>query len=573
VAEQAAREVSEGVSQRNVARGLEINREELLKEIETQIDRQSKANLTLMTGAQEFKQQIIQMVRSGIQPVIETIAREAAERSVQQATADLGASRKRRLASRVYRWPWLSAIIAAAGIGRRPVGLRLQTVLALVSTVRQGCAADVSPSPLPVWFHSVFAGGRHAAYRPSVCRWFGIRFFWLFGTVYPAVADFGRWPNLAISPALDRIHPVIGPQRHGCHPGRAGQPSRASRFCKQGGNAVDAAVAVGFALAVTLPQAGNLGGGGFMLVPMTRQPKQTEAIDFRETAPAAAGRTLYLNDRAMWMKPGFATAIRRPACRARWPDWRWPTNATVACRGDKLLEPAIAVWPSSGIPVTCGTGAIAAIEARERMAPGQAAGLSFSRSDGSATSPGETLAQPDLAASLKLIAEQGSKAFYEGEIARRLVADMQAHQGLITLDDLKNYRVVVREPVRGSYRGYEIVSMPPPSSGGVHLIQILNMLETGRWPNWAQQRGHRPPDGRGHEAGLCRPQRIPGRSRFRQGAGRRPDLEGLRQGAGGAHRSEPGATGDRDQTRPAAATKASKPPTTRWRTGTATRSP
>lgn len=90
------------------------------------------------------------------------------------------------------------------------------------------------------------------------------------------------------------------------------------------------------------------------------------------------------------------------------------------------------------------------------------------------------LIQPDLAASLQLIAEQGAQAFYEGEIARRLVADMQAHNGLIGLEDLKNYRAIVREPVRGTYRGYQIASMPPPSSGGVHLIQLLNILET--WP-------------------------------------------------------------------------------------------
>jgi gamma-glutamyltranspeptidase/glutathione hydrolase len=130
-------------------------------------------------------------------------------------------------------------------------------------------------------------------------------------------------PDAALAePALfsprDRIHPVFA--RNGMV---VTQEALASEIgldiLKQGGNAVDAAVAVGFALAVTLPQAGNLGGGGFMLT-YNAHTRQTEAIDFRETAPAAAGRDLYLNDRVMWMKRGFATAIRRPACRARWPD-------------------------------------------------------------------------------------------------------------------------------------------------------------------------------------------------------------------------------------------------------------
>ncbi|MCB1812747.1 MAG: gamma-glutamyltransferase, partial [Candidatus Competibacteraceae bacterium] len=101
----------------------------------------------------------------------------------------------------------------------------------------------------------------------------------------------------------------------------------------------------------------------------------------------------------------------------------------------------------------------------------------FFKDNGESYQPGETLIQADLANSLKLIAEQGPKAFYEGEIAQKITADMEANGGLITLEDMKNYRPVVREPVRGTYRGYEILSMPPPSSGGVHVVQILNMLE------------------------------------------------------------------------------------------------
>ncbi len=246
---------------------------------------------------------------------------------------------------------------------------------------------------------------------------------------------------------------------------------------KQGGNAVDAAVAVGFALAVTLPQAGNLGGGGFLLV-YDAGKRQTEAIDFRETAPAAARRDRYLNEQGEVDEqrirhshqaagvPGTVAGLalaHQQHGRLPWP---------------KLVEPALQL-AERGFPVSVEL-AQSLRAARDRMASWPASMAVFFKADGSAYQPGETLIQPDLAASLKQIAEQGSKAFYEGDIARKLVTDMQAHHGLITLDDLKNYRAVIRAPVRGNYRGYEIVSMPPPSSGGVHLIQMLNMLET--WP-------------------------------------------------------------------------------------------
>ena len=143
-----------------------------------------------------------------------------------------------------------------------------------------------------------------------------------------------------------------------------------------------------------------------------------------------------------------------------------------------MIEPA-ARLAEHGVPISIEL-AQSLQETRERMTPWPASMKAFFKPDGAAYQPGDTLIQPDLAASLQLIAEQGAQAFYEGEIARRLVADMQAHNGLIGLEDLKNYRAIVREPVRGTYRGYQIASMPPPSSGGVHLIQLLNILET--WP-------------------------------------------------------------------------------------------
>ncbi|MCC8999494.1 MAG: gamma-glutamyltransferase, partial [Candidatus Contendobacter sp.] len=280
----------------------------------------------------------------------------------------------------------------------------------------------------------------------------------------------------SIDSAHDRIHPVLA-QRGMVVSQEALASQIGLDILKQGGNAVDAAIAIGFALAVTLPQAGNLGGGGFALV-YNASKRQTEAIDFREAAPAAARRDQYLNEQGEVDEqriryshqavgvPGTAAGmalIHQQHGRLPWP---------------KLVEPAIRL-AERGIPVSVEL-AQSLRTARERMAPWPASMTAFFKADGSAYQPGETLIQPDLAASLKQIAEQGSKAFYEGDIARKLVADMQAHHGLITLDDLKNYRAVVRAPVRGSYRGYEIVSMPPPSSGGVHLIQMLNILET--WP-------------------------------------------------------------------------------------------
>lgn len=246
---------------------------------------------------------------------------------------------------------------------------------------------------------------------------------------------------------------------------------------QQGGNATDAAVAVGFALAVTLPQAGNLGGGGFMLIHDAAK-RRTEALDFRETTPAAARRDFFLNERGDVDEtrirfhhqaagvPGTVAGLALAHQRHGRLPWR------------RLVEPAIRL-AETGIPVSAEL-AQSLRAARERLAPWPTSVKVFFKTDGAPYQAGETLVQPDLAASLRLLAEQGPQAFYEGEIARKLVADMAAHDGLITLDDLKNYRAVVRAPVRGTYRGYEILSMPPPSSGGVHLIQMLNMLET--WP-------------------------------------------------------------------------------------------
>lgn len=243
---------------------------------------------------------------------------------------------------------------------------------------------------------------------------------------------------------------------------------------KQGGNAVDAGVAVGFALAVTLPRAGNLGGGGFMLIHSAKR-KETTALDFRETAPAAAGRDMYLDAqgnvderraRYSYLSAGVPGTVAGLVLALEHYG-TLPLKAVMA-PAIRLAEEGFAI----------GEGLADSLKAaRERMSPWPASMKIFFKPGGVAYEPGETLIQHDLAVSLRAIAEQGAKAFYEGDIARKIAADMSANGGLITAADLRNYQPVIREPVRGNYRGYEIVSMPPPSSGGVHLIQLLNILE------------------------------------------------------------------------------------------------
>lgn len=241
-----------------------------------------------------------------------------------------------------------------------------------------------------------------------------------------------------------------------------------------GGNAVDAAVGVAFALAVTLPRAGNLGGGGFMLIHHAGSDT-THALDYREMAPAAAHRDMFLDadgqvdtDRARFSHAsagvpgtvaGLALALRR--------------FGTLSLA--QVLQPAIAL-ARDGIVV--GRDLSDSLQAAApRLARNAAAARIFLRRDGRAPQPGERLLQTDLAHSLQRIAAEGADAFYRGEIARRIAADMRAHGGVLTLEDLAAYRAKLRAPVFGTYRGHVIASMPPPSSGGVHLIQVLNILE------------------------------------------------------------------------------------------------
>jgi gamma-glutamyltranspeptidase/glutathione hydrolase len=258
------------------------------------------------------------------------------------------------------------------------------------------------------------------------------------------------------------------------------QEQRAARIgieiLDRGGNAVDAAVAVGFALAVTYPRAGNIGGGGFMVIHLAKTGEDA-AIDYRETAPAAATEKMFLDEKG----EADPKKSRDSALSIGVPG----TVAGLALAHEKygsgkltlaeLIEPAITL-ARNGVEIVDDIADTLPL-AQPRIARWQSSAPVFLNSDGTVLMPGQDLLQPDLAITLRAIASDGPKGFYEGPVAEKIVAAVRKAGGIMTLDAMKNYRAVLREPIRGTYRGYDIISMPPPSSGGVHLIEMLNILE------------------------------------------------------------------------------------------------
>ncbi|WP_413723509.1 gamma-glutamyltransferase [Sodalis sp. RH24] len=243
---------------------------------------------------------------------------------------------------------------------------------------------------------------------------------------------------------------------------------------RAGGNAVDAAVAVGYALAVTHPQAGNLGGGGFMLV-RTRQG-ETVAIDFREMAPAGATRDMFIGpdgnaDSKRSLTGPLASGTPGTVAGMSLALDRFGTLPLA-----RVMQPAIKL-AREGFSVDKALADDLASYGREALINHPNSKAVFFKADGQPYAEGERLSQPQLAHSLTLIAEQGPQAFYQGAIADEIAAEMQRDGGLIGKADLAAYRAVARQPVSGNYRGYQVFSMPPPSSGGIHIIQILNILE------------------------------------------------------------------------------------------------
>jgi gamma-glutamyltranspeptidase/glutathione hydrolase len=242
---------------------------------------------------------------------------------------------------------------------------------------------------------------------------------------------------------------------------------------KKGGNAVDAAVAVGYALAVVYPNAGNIGGGGFMTVRM--KDGRTTFIDFRERAPLAATKTMYLDKDGNPMKgaslDGYL-AVGVPGSVAGFEMARMKYGTL--SRQD-LMAPAIA-YAKDGFVLNQGDAASLA-GAAARLAKDPAAAAIFLKKDGKPYGVGEKLIQSDLAASLSAISKNGADAFYKGAIADEIVKASGAKGGILAKGDFEQYAVRELKPVTCSYRGYEIISSPPPSSGGVIICEILNVLE------------------------------------------------------------------------------------------------
>lgn len=270
----------------------------------------------------------------------------------------------------------------------------------------------------------------------------------------------------------DIFHPIYG--KNGMVASEQGLATQVGLdILKQGGNAIDAAVAVGFALAVVLPNAGNIGGGGFMVLHDDKTGKDV-AIDFREIAPAKASRDMYLDNQGNVIdgKSLFthdASGVPGTVAGMEYALKKWGTMPL-----SKVLEPAIKLADKGFIV----SDVLAKTLKEEKSTLGKwSASKAIFFKNGEPLKSGDLLVQKDLAKSLRLIAKQGAKAFYQGEIATKIAKEMQSQGGTMTLEDLKAYKVVERQPIIGDYRGYKVVTMPPPSSGGVHLIEILNMLE------------------------------------------------------------------------------------------------
>jgi gamma-glutamyltranspeptidase/glutathione hydrolase len=261
--------------------------------------------------------------------------------------------------------------------------------------------------------------------------------------------------------------------RHGMVVSTSELASRAGvAVLERGGNAVDAAVAVALALAVTWPSAGNLGGGGFMLI--RRADGRAEVIDYRERAPLAASRDMYLDGKGQVIPGASTTGYRAVGVPGTVAGLALARERHGTRPWAELVEPArrLAV---EGFPLNH-HAVLSLLREAPRLGRFADSRRIFLR-DGKPYQEGELLVQPELGATLERLAKEGPREFYRGETARRIVADMKAHGGLVTERDLAEYEPTVRQPLVGSYRGHQILTMPPPSSGGVALLEMLNMLE------------------------------------------------------------------------------------------------
>ncbi len=297
-----------------------------------------------------------------------------------------------------------------------------------------------------------------------------LAFVCLIPTLAPAQDARGNFTPIPLS----QVHPVIATGGM-----VVAQESRAAKIgadvLAHGGNAVDAAVATGFAMAVTYPRAGNLGGGGFMVAHLA--DGRDIAIDYRESAPAATTRDVFLGpdgkpDPRKSRFTGLGIGVPGTVAGLALALEKYGSGKFTL---SDLLGPAIKL-AHDGMPIEDDIADTMGM-AQRLMGPWPSSKKIFFHPDDTTLHAGEMMVQTDLAATLQAIASRGPRAFYEGDIAEKIAAAVKSAGGLMTADDLKAYQPVIREPVRGSYRGYDIVSMPLPSSGGTVLIEMLNMLE------------------------------------------------------------------------------------------------
>jgi len=271
----------------------------------------------------------------------------------------------------------------------------------------------------------------------------------------------------------DGFVPIVG--RHGMVSVRETIAAKVGAdILKNGGNAIDAGAAIGFALAVTYPGAGNIGGGGFMVIHSVKEDKAV-AIDYREMSAGAATHDIYIDDegkidqelaRRSRLSTGVPGTVAGMALAVE--KYGTMTLAQVIAPAYKLAHEGFEMYTHLELSLT---------RSRERLGADPAALKAFYKADGSSYRTGEIFKQKDLANSLKAIMDEGPSAFYTGSIAEKVAADMAANGGLITMEDMAAYKVYERVPVMGTYKGYTIATMPPPSSGGVHMLQMMNMLE------------------------------------------------------------------------------------------------
>ncbi len=247
-----------------------------------------------------------------------------------------------------------------------------------------------------------------------------------------------------------------------------------AEILRQGGNAIDAAVATALTLAVVLPRAGNLGGGGFMLI-YSNELQKTIAIDYREMAPAKASRDMFLDNKGNYDRKKAQFSLLSAGVPGTVAGLYYALEKYGTLSWDEVLDPAINL-AENGFKVPHDLSSVLT-NYKNRLTANQATAEAYYKKNKVPYKVGEVMKLPDLAWSLKELKQYGPSAFYQGEIAKKIVAEMERNGGLITLKDLGNYKVKERVPIKGTYKGYEIVSMPPSSSGGVHLIQMLNMLE------------------------------------------------------------------------------------------------